>query len=74
MPVTILSPNRAGSDDQVRVLNIQRDGMPLSPKGATARNPAFDITPHRLITGIVTEHGVVSPSFKANLAKVVKGN
>lgn len=52
------------------VLNIQRDGMPLSPETATARNPAFDITPNRLITGIVTEFGVIEPPFDINLKKL----
>ena len=31
-------------------------------------NPAFDVTPHELITGIVTEHGVIGPPYKENLA------
>ena len=31
-------------------------------------NPAFDVTPHELITGIVTEHGVIEPPYKENLA------
>ncbi len=54
------------------VLDIQRNGNPLSPENASARNPAFDITPHRLITGIVTEFGVVPPSFEINLPKILK--
>ncbi len=53
------------------VLNIQVDGKPVAPQNASARNPAFDITPHRLLTGIVTEHGVIYPPFKENLAKAV---
>lgn len=32
------------------------------PAGAQAVNPAFDVTPARLVTGIITEHGVFSPS------------
>ena len=31
-------------------------------------NPAFDVTPHELITGIVTEHGVIGPPYRENLA------
>jgi len=54
------------------VLNIQAGGKPIAPKNATARNPAFDITPHRLLTGIVTEYGVVYPPFEINLAKAVR--
>lgn len=57
--------------DADEVLNIQRKGEPLSPEGASARNPAFDITPNRLITGIITENGVVYPPYQANLGKMV---
>jgi methylthioribose-1-phosphate isomerase len=44
---------------------------PLAPEGASARNPAFDVTPHRYVTGIVTESGVVYPPFVRNLKKAV---
>ncbi len=37
-------------------------GKRLVPKGVKVLNPAFDITPARLITAIVTERGVVKPS------------
>jgi methylthioribose-1-phosphate isomerase len=37
-------------------------GKRISPKGVKILNPAFDVTPARLITGIVTERGVVKPS------------
>jgi methylthioribose-1-phosphate isomerase len=56
---------------QDEVLNIQLAGERVTPKGAKARNPAFDVTPNRLITGIVTENGVVYPPFEVNLKKVV---
>jgi methylthioribose-1-phosphate isomerase len=36
-------------------------GVPAAPSGAAAFNPAFDVTPARLIRGIVTERGVISP-------------
>jgi methylthioribose-1-phosphate isomerase len=35
----------------------------LTPVGATIRNPAFDVTPHQYIAGIITEVGVFRPSF-----------
>jgi methylthioribose-1-phosphate isomerase len=35
----------------------------LAPDGAAIRNPAFDVTPHRYITAIVTERGVIRPPF-----------
>ncbi len=57
--------------DATEVLNIQRDGKPLVPAGASARNPAFDITPHRLLTAIVTENGIVYPPFDIGLQAIV---
>jgi methylthioribose-1-phosphate isomerase len=58
--------------DPEEVLAIQVDGARVTPQGATARNPAFDVTPHRLVTAIVTEHGVVYPPFEQNLREVVR--
>ena len=57
--------------DPDEVLGIQFHGEPIAPKNAKARNPAFDVTPNRLLSGIVTENGVVYPPFDVNLAKVV---
>ena len=57
--------------DPGEVLGIQFLGERVAPEGARARNPAFDVTPHRLITGIVTENGVVYPPFEVNLHQVV---
>ncbi|WP_010477676.1 S-methyl-5-thioribose-1-phosphate isomerase [Thermococcus zilligii] len=36
-------------------------------------NPAFDVTPHRYLTGIITDRGVVWPPFERNLRKLFKG-
>lgn len=41
-----------------------------APLEAQVYNPAFDVTPHRLITGIITEKGVLYPPFKEALAKL----
>lgn len=60
--------------DPDEVLGIQRDGQPVAPHGAQARNPAFDVTPNRLITGIVTEIGVVYPPFDVNIKKAVQAS
>jgi methylthioribose-1-phosphate isomerase len=40
----------------------------IAPDNAPAANPAFDVTPARYITAIITEKGVVYPPFKENLA------
>jgi methylthioribose-1-phosphate isomerase len=42
----------------------------LVPDGVRVRNPAFDVTPHALITAIVTERGVVQPVSEGELAKL----
>jgi methylthioribose-1-phosphate isomerase len=55
------------------VLDIQFQGEPVTPKNAKARNPAFDVTPNRLVTGIVTENGIAYPPFEVSLKKAVKG-
>jgi methylthioribose-1-phosphate isomerase len=34
----------------------------ISPAGSPAANPAFDVTPARLVTGLITERGVAAPS------------
>jgi methylthioribose-1-phosphate isomerase len=57
--------------DQEEVLGLQFRGELVAPRGAHARNPAFDVTPNRLITAIVTENGIVYPPFDKNLPKVV---
>jgi methylthioribose-1-phosphate isomerase len=49
------------------VLDIQYHGERAAPRGAKARNPAFDITPNRLLSAIVTENGIVYPPFESNL-------
>ena len=40
----------------------------LTPVGAHIRNPAFDVTPHRYITGIITERGIFRPPYAESLA------
>jgi len=65
-----LIPIEERSADEV--LGIQFQGEPIAPSNAKARNPAFDVTPNRLLSGIVTENGVVYPPFDVNLKKVVK--
>jgi methylthioribose-1-phosphate isomerase len=59
--------------DPGEVLGIQFQGERVAPIEAEARNIAFDVTPHRLLTGIVTENGVVYPPFDVNLRKTVLG-
>lgn len=54
------------------VLNLQVGGVAVAPAGARARNPAFDVTPNRLLSGIVTENGVVHTPYEENLRKIIQ--
>jgi len=58
--------------DPGEVLHLQQGGRPIAPAGSKARNPAFDITPHRLVTAFVTEVGVLRPPYAETLADAVR--
>jgi methylthioribose-1-phosphate isomerase len=45
----------------------------IAPDGVRVLNVAFDVTPHRYVTGIVTENGIAYPPFKKNLRRMVEG-
>jgi methylthioribose-1-phosphate isomerase len=55
------------------VTGITYKDRPVVPEGARAANPAFDVTPHRYVTGIVTENGIAYPPFELSLRKAVEG-
>ncbi len=59
--------------DPQEVLDLKKGNRAIVPQGTTARNPAFDVTPNRLVTAIVTENGIVFPPFEQNLTKAVEG-
>lgn len=42
-------------------------GYVTAPKAAKVYNPAFDVTDASLITGVVTEYGIISPSYEKNI-------
>ena len=42
----------------------------IAPDGAGIWNPAFDVTPHRLVAGIITERGIVRPPYTENLRRL----
>ena len=41
----------------------------IAPKDVPVYNPAFDVTPHRYVTGIITEEGICYPPFTQSLRK-----
>ena len=50
------------------VTHIQ--GVSIAPEGTQAANPAFDITPHRYITAIITENGIIKKPYGEGLKSV----
>jgi methylthioribose-1-phosphate isomerase len=58
---------------EVTGLQWAEDGRPIAPAGASVANPAFDVTPHRYVTGIVTENGIAYPPFDQSLRRAVLG-
>jgi len=58
--------------DQAEVLDIQIHNEQVTPTGATARNPAFDVTPNRLISALITEKGIVYPPYFRNLPNILQ--
>jgi len=63
-------PIEQRSDREVlRMASVGID-VPIAPEGVGARNPAFDVTPARLVRAIYTERGAVSPVGEAGLARL----
>jgi methylthioribose-1-phosphate isomerase len=46
-------------------------GQPIAPAGVAAAHPAFDVTPQRLVTAIITERGVIAPPYAEHLRAVL---
>jgi methylthioribose-1-phosphate isomerase len=56
--------------DDEEILSV--GGKRIAPEGAKACNFAFDVTPARYISAIITERGIVNPPFNVNLGSVCK--
>lgn len=46
-------------------------GIAIAPAGVKVRNPAFDVTPAELVTGIITEHGIARAPLSSNLRRLL---
>lgn len=72
LPLTSVDPKlRDGRDipiEERSALEVTEvRGQSIAPEGFPAAHPSFDVTPHRLVTGIVTEKGVLYPNFDESL-------
>jgi len=75
-PLSTVDPDLASGEkipieerDPAEVTHL--NGQPVAPAGVEVWNPAFDVTPGRLITAIITERGVVYPPYLDNLKKIM---
>jgi methylthioribose-1-phosphate isomerase len=62
-------PIEERSIDEVRKVN----GIFICPQNAKAFNPSFDVTPNDLITGIITNKGIVRAPFAKGIRTLIKG-
>ena len=53
------------SHDEVTTIN----GKKICADGVNIINPGFDVTPHDLISGIITEKGILRPDYRESIAK-----
>ncbi|MCS7069619.1 MAG: S-methyl-5-thioribose-1-phosphate isomerase, partial [Meiothermus sp.] len=68
LPLSSVDPKlRSGTEIPIEQRPAQEvtviRGQPIAPEGFPAAHPGFDVTPHHLVTGIVTEKGVLYPPF-----------
>jgi methylthioribose-1-phosphate isomerase len=75
-PTTTIDPSLASGDaipieqrDPSEVTHLQ--GVPIAPAGVSAANPAFDITPHKYITAIITEKGIIREPYGEGIKGVI---
>lgn len=64
------------SGDQIPIEERSADevtqiaGRRIAPAGVRVFNPAFDVTPHKYISAIITEKGIIYPPYMENLQKI----
>ncbi|MGH9655753.1 MAG: S-methyl-5-thioribose-1-phosphate isomerase, partial [Bryobacteraceae bacterium] len=46
------------------------NGVPVAPDGIQVANPAFDVTPHRYVSAIITERGVATEPYTETLRRL----
>jgi methylthioribose-1-phosphate isomerase len=76
MPTSTIDMNLENGDlipieerDAREVTHIE--DVAIAPEGVQVGNPAFDVTPNKYITAIVTERGIVYPPFDIGLRKIM---
>ena len=75
-PTTTLDPSLASGEEipieqrePAEVTHMQ--GIRIAPEGIAAANPAFDVTPHRYISAIITEKGIIREPYREGIKGIV---
>ena len=55
--------------DEKEVTHFQ--GRRTAPQGVVVQNPAFDVTPHRYVSAIITEKEIITPPFQAKICRLL---
>ncbi len=76
-PVSTLDPHTlTGNDIPIEERDpsevTQVAGIRIAPEGVRTYTPAFDVTPHELISAIITDRGVLRPPYDAGIAGVLR--
>lgn len=77
-PLSTVDPEaKSGAEIPIEERSVEEviafGGVRVAPSGVAVRNPAFDVTPHDLVTALVTEEGVIYPPFAEHLARLKGG-
>ncbi|WP_175988584.1 S-methyl-5-thioribose-1-phosphate isomerase [Bacillus sp. Marseille-Q1617] len=65
--ITLPSGNAIPIEERAPEELTELNGYRISPQETVVYNPAFDVTSHELITGIITEKGILYPSYKESI-------
>lgn len=57
-------------EDEVTHFGLRR----TAPEGILVKNPAFDVTPHPLVKGLITEKGILRPPYSESLKQSYAGS
>jgi len=73
--VDLATPNGAAIPIEERSARevTEIGGTRIAPEGVAVRHPAFDVTPARLITAIVTDRGVLWPPYEESVRRAASG-
>jgi methylthioribose-1-phosphate isomerase len=72
--MTLASGQEIHIEERADTEITQVKGQQITPDDTPAFNPAFDVTPAKYITAIVTEKGIVYPPYEQNLKALMQSS